>query len=237
MKAYKYIVALFVALSVCGVTKAQDVVSEATIYEHVTDFMKSDSDNIKHSIVTPKNIQTIRYEHDLRITYGAPGIISWLLLDPSFGYYDMPMEFPAYIDELRTKSSPRYTLYTFGLSYMKQYKPWLTLGCKTTFACEWQKVYDTITEEYLYSNNRYNVAIMLDARFSWLRREKVELYSSFALGLLAHIERANGGIVPMADAAFIGVSVGRNIYGFAEIGAGIGGSVRVGLGYRFNSKK
>lgn len=237
MKAYKYIVSLFVALSVCGATKAQEVVSEATIYNHVTCFMASDDSTLHNSVITPKNRQTIRYEHDLRLTYGAVGLSSWLLLNPSFGYYDLPIELPAWVDELHTKRSPKYRLSTFGLSYSKQYKPWLTLGCKTTFACEWQRVYDTITEEYLYSDNCYNAAMLLEARFGWLRRDIVELYSSFSLGLLAHIERANGGCVPMVDTALIGINVGRSIYGFAEIGGGIGGSVRVGIGYRFNSKK
>jgi hypothetical protein len=31
--------------------------------------------------------------------------------------------------------------------------------------------------------------------------------------------------------------LGRSFYGFVEIGAGIGGSVRGGIGVRFNDKK
>lgn len=236
MKAYKYIVSLAAALAVCSAVEAQEVVSNDMIYDRITEFIEAEGDNPQHRVTT-KNIQTIRYEHDLRLTYGAIGLSSWLLLSQNFGYYDLPMDLPMWLDELRTKSSPRYTLATFGLSYGKQYKPWLTLGCKTTFACDWQRIYDTVTDEYLYSNNCYNAAMLLDARFSWLRREKVELYSSFALGILAHIERANSGFVPMADAALIGINVGRSVYGFAEIGGGIGGSVRVGIGYRFNTKK
>ena len=237
MRAYKYIVSLVTALAICSVVEAQDVVNEATIQDRVTSVMEAEGSNPQVIATLPKNIQSIRYEHDIRITYGAIGLVSWLLLSPDFGYNYEPLECPAMIDELRTKSSPRYTISTFGLSYLKQYKPWLALGCKTTFACEWQKVYDTLTEKHLYNNSCYNTSVMLDARFSWLRREKVEMYSSFALGILAHIERANSGLVPMVDATLVGVSVGRSLYGFAEIGAGIGGSVRVGLGYRFNGKK
>ena len=41
----------------------------------------------------------------------------------------------------------------------------------------------------------------------------------------------------MADVALAGLKVGRGFYGFIEVGAGVGGSVRGGFGFRFNTKK
>jgi hypothetical protein len=41
----------------------------------------------------------------------------------------------------------------------------------------------------------------------------------------------------MGDVALLGLKVGRSFYGFLEIGAGVGGSVRGGFGVRFNDKK
>jgi hypothetical protein len=40
-----------------------------------------------------------------------------------------------------------------------------------------------------------------------------------------------------ADTTLFGCAVGRNLFGFAEIGAGLGGWGRIGIGYRFDSSK
>jgi hypothetical protein len=39
--------------------------------------------------------------------------------------------------------------------------------------------------------------------------------------------------LPMLDLTYIGLNVGRSFYGFVEIGGGITGWGRVGLGVRF----
>ena len=228
---------VLVALAVCS-AQAQEVVTDQLIYNRVTGYMES-GENITESVVTSKNIQDIRYKHDLRITYGAPGFLSWYFLDEiGIGCgCDVGPNFIYDTQELRTKYGPRYILSTVGLSYSQQLRPWLALGAKTTFAGTWQNVYDTYTNQKLYHNRMFNITAMLDARFSYLRREKVELYSAISAGLVCHLERAGGGLGPMLDAVLFGVSFGRSFYGFVEVGAGIGGSARAGIGYRFNSKK
>ena len=233
----RYIILALMLLAVCS-AQAQEVVTDQLVYNRVTGFMEK-SDNITESVVTSKNIQDIRYKHDLRITYGAPGLISWLFLDEvGFGCgCDVGPDFIRDMNSLRTKYGPRYVLSTVGLSYSQQLRPWLALGAKTTFAGSWQNIYDTYTNEKLYHDRIFNISAMLDARFSYVRREKVELYSAVSAGLMWHIERANGGLTPMFDVVLFGASFGRSFYGFVEVGAGIGGSARAGLGYRFNSKK
>ena len=237
MNRFKYLVSIVAALVIYGAVEAQEVVSDALIYNRVTEHIATHGNDYDCVNTRPRNSQKIAYEHDLRITYGAPGLISYTLLDARFIYYSTVSNFPNRVDEYRTKSTPRHTLATLGIGYSKQYNPWFAFGCKSTFAASWQKTFDTITSEYLYNTNAYNVSLMLDSRFSWLRRETITMYSSFALGILAHIERANGGYTPFFDATLVGISVGRSLYGFAEVGVGIGGSVRVGIGYRFNGKK
>lgn len=233
----RYIILALTLFAVCS-AHAQEVVTDQLIYNRVTGFMER-SDSVAESVVTSKNIQDIRFKHDLRITYGAPGLLSWYFLDElGFGCgCDVGPDFIYDTQELRTKHGPRYILSTLGLSYSQQLRPWLALGAKTTFAGTWQNVYDTYTNEKLYHNRMFNITAMLDARFSYLRREKVELYSAISAGLVCHLERAGGGLGPMLDAVLFGVSFGRSFYGFVEVGAGIGGSARAGLGYRFNSKK
>ena len=107
---------------------------------------------------------------------------------------------------------------------------------KSTFAGIWQGVYDVCTDRHLYNEGVWNITAMVDARFSWLRLRNVEMYSSVAVGLCAHIEYCHGNLWPMCDVALVGLKIGRSFYGFVEIGAGVGGSVRGGLGVRFNGK-
>ena len=234
---YKYMV-LAVALLIVDTAAAQEVVTDQLVYDRITGYMTMPDEVEVLSVKPSKNIQDIRWEHDITLWYGAPGVVSELLLDNVvFGYADIgPRPFPYELQELRTYTGPMYQLSTLGLSYSKQVKPWLALGAKATFAATWQKEYDTYTRLPLYNYDMYNIAALFDVRFSWLRREKVEMYSSVGIGLMAHIERASGGLAPMADVAFVGLKIGRGFYGFVEIGAGVGGSARGGFGIRFNSK-
>jgi hypothetical protein len=234
---YKYIV-LAMALFAASAASAQ-VVTDQFVYDRVTGYMASPDQVEQVAFKTNKNIQDIRWEHDITLWYGAPGLISELLLDKvvfGCGCDVGPLPFQDGIRDMRSYTGPLYQLSTLGLSYSKQVKPWLGVGAKSTFCATWQSEFDTYTNEPLYDYNMYNVAALLDFRFSWLRREYVEMYSSVGVGLMAHIERANGGLTPMADVAFVGLKVGKTFYGFIEVGAGVGGSARVGFGIRFNSK-
>lgn len=238
MRTYKYIVAMLLALTVCGVAEAQEMVTDELIYNRVTGFMEAQSTNPEGVVSEVDSSQVVAFKHDVRLSYGAPGLISWLMLDTNYNHYDEAVRrFPNQISDIRVKDGPTYALATLGLSYSKQLRPWFALGCKTTFAAMWQRTYDTFTGEKLYNNNVYNISAMVDCRFNWLRRERVGMYSSVAVGAMAHLDRADGLLVPMFDFALIGVTFGRTLYGFVEVGVGVGGSVRAGLGYRFNSKK
>lgn len=230
---------LVVAFFMATTATAQEVVTDQLIYDRVTGYMANPESVEQGAIKSSKNLQTIRWEHDITLWYGAPGLVSELLLDKvvfGCGCDIGPLPFPNELQELRTYTGPMYQLSTLGLSYSKQVKPWLGVGAKATFAAIWQKEYDTYTNAPLYNYDTYNIAALLDFRFSWLRREKVEMYSSIGIGLMAHIERANGGLTPMADVALIGLKIGKRFYGFVEVGAGVGGSARGGFGIRFNSK-
>lgn len=236
---YKYMV-LVVALFTAGVATAQEIVDDRLIYDRITGYMATPDSAEQLSIKPSKNIQEIRWEHDLSIWYGAPGLVSEALIGQinwGCGCDVGPLPFDNGLMDRRTYTGPLYQLTTLGMSYSKQLKPWLGLGAKASFGATWQNEYDVYTRQPIYNYNTYNIAAMLDVRFSWLRRDKVEMYSSIAAGLMAHVERANGGLTPMADVAFVGLRVGKAFYGFVEIGAGIGGSARGGFGIRFNTKK
>lgn len=236
-RMFRYIV---VAIAMLCTTPlfAQEVISDELIYDRVSGFMVTADSCDTKPIRKSKNIQEIRYRHNIRLGYGAPGLFSEFMLGNISMGCDCAILFnyPHTIEHLRHSTSPRRQLSTLSLQYAYCIKPGFWLGAKGTYAGVWQYEYDTVTGERLYDNNAHNIAAMLDAQISWLRRDIVEMYSSLSLGLMAHIERANGGLTPMFDAVFVGLSVGRKWYGYVEVGAGIGGSVRGGIGIRFNSK-
>lgn len=234
MNIYRNIVVVLLALLVWGVADAQEMITDELIYNRVTGYMEARTQSAEDvAIECP---QSVGFKHDVRLMYGAPGLISWLMIDPVI-YGDYEVTFPREISNMCIKYGPTYALATLGFSYSQQLRPWFALGCKTTFAAKWQRVYDTFTGNKLYNNNVYNISAMVDCRFNWLRRERVGMYSSVAVGAMAHLDRAEGMLVPMFDCAFVGVTFGRTFYGFVEVGMGVGGSVRAGLGYRFNCKK
>ena len=61
--------------------------------------------------------------------------------------------------------------------------------------------------------------------------------SSEAFGVMTHIAPKKVEYTPMFDVALIGVTFGRSLYGFVEVGGLVGGSARAGIGYRFGTKK
>lgn len=237
---YKYVIASIVVLCSTQLASAQEVITDQLVYDHVKGYMSSA--NMSDVEVLPAksgvNIQDIRWKHDISLWLGAPGLISEAMLSNLFvGYYDIDRSPADRLIDLRTKLGPRYRFSTLGISYSNQLRPWLSLGAKCTFAGIWRGVYDVFTDRRLYNDGVYNVTAMVDARFSWLRLRSVEMYSSVALGLCAHIEYGFGGLWSMGDVALVGLKVGRSFYGFLELGVGVGGSIRGGLGVRFNDKK
>lgn len=237
---YKYIVAS-VAVLLSAHLSAQEVVTDQLIYDRVKGYMAADYEAAELREKEILKVDDIRWKHDVALWIGAPGLISEALLDNLFNdaygddYYEPNIS--ESINELRTVWGPRYKLPTLGVSYSQQLRPWFSLGVKASVAGIWQYGCDVYTGERLYNDHIFNVTAMLDARFSWLHRKNIEMYSSVALGLCAHIERLYGGLWPMADVALIGMKIGGSFYGFWEIGVGVGGSARAGLGVRFNSKK
>ena len=80
-------------------------------------------------------------------------------------------------------------------------------------------------------------------RFSYLNRRNVRLYSSVGIGYGLCLERtkdSNGALTQSYKSAFvpvqftpIGVSVGRRLYGFAELTVGSMANLSAGIGFRF----
>lgn len=175
------------------------------------------------------------WRHDIRVGVSSPGLLSTIFIsstlnEPNASYN--PSTSTALANE-RYYNTPTYYLPGATIEYGQRLKPWLMVGGKASFAMTWSSRRHVYTDEILYRDNCYAIGLLLNFRFDWLRRDVVRLYSSIGIGIASRIAFDNNLIVPMYDATYFGMSLGRSVYGFAEIGAGISGSLRAGIGVRF----
>lgn len=232
-RVYIYII-LGVALLSSATLSAQTI-SDELIYDRITGYMTSGS-NIDTEVKPSKNIQQIRWKHNIRIGYGAPSITSWAFTqDGIFEPYCYvgPLSLREHIRDNRYYETAERYIHSLYVEYTTALNHWFSIGAKCTFAAKWFSEYDSHTHELFARHNAYDIGALLNMRFEWLRRDYVQMYSTVGVGLAAHFERAKGRCIPMFDATFVGLSVGRSFYGFVELGGGISGSLRGGFGVRF----
>ncbi len=234
-RVYTYILLGIALLS--SATLSAQIISDELVYDRITGYMTSES-NIDTEAKPSKNIQHIRWKHNIRIGYGAPSIISWMFTHdavPGAACCDLPL-IHSLREQIRNnryyETAERY-LHSLYAEYTTSINPWFSIGAKCTFAAKWLSEYDSHTHELFARHNAYDIGALLNMRFEWLRRESVQMYSTVGVGLAAHFERAEGRCLPMFDVTFVGLSVGRSFYGFVELGEGISGSLRGGFGVRF----
>lgn len=180
------------------------------------------------------------------------GIGGYPLLEVSnFGHIGASGFFGYYFD-----ADPNYTetlagIYLPGLGYGYMtgvisleldfnIKRWFafTLGIGTNAA--FQDVFDPMTGGKMGRNKAAAITILPEARFNWLNRDIVRLYSAIGIGLGIDVasdiryNETETGFYPVAQFTPVGISLGRRVYWFAECGLGlqyIGGMT--GIGVRF----
>ena len=193
-----------------------------------------DGDYVKITKIIPKGTEK---QHDIRLGIGSVSLFSMLMLDADFfGVVDVDYSDPPFRYQMKESNYYKGAEYFTGvlsLSYTYQLRRWCQLGGTVNFAAVTRPYYYNITNKKAYDRNSYFASIMPTVRFTYLNREKVQLYSAVSLGVAVGIYEA----VPCYDFTLFGCSFGKSLFGFAEIGNGFGGWGRVGIGYRFGSTK
>ena len=127
-----------------------------------------------------------------------------------------------------------------SLDYGYRVNDWLSIGGSLAWTAGICNLYNPQTLQHWDTMHVDYISLMPTARFTWLRRNIVELYSS--VGATAGIEHwmhyTNGEQHTFRpylsyDIKPIGISVGRRWYGFMEAGYGARGIINVGFGHRF----
>ncbi|MBQ5647845.1 MAG: hypothetical protein IIV16_01830 [Alistipes sp.] len=182
-------------------------------------------------VTTVRVIPNFAPKHDLRIGIGATSVSSIFAFDVGFDayYYNFRQE----MERADTYLTPRTFVGNYSLSYTYHDRRWLQYGGTVSFGAStrWRK--DAATGKKVENLSRYALAVMPSVRFVWFYREKVQLYSSISLGVATDFDDA----YVWGDVALVGCSFGRKVFGFVELGGGMTGSARIGLGYRFNAYK
>ena len=175
-------------------------------------------------------------QHDIRLGIGSVSLFPLMLLEADWGLVDYEVVVPSFRQQIKEADYYKGAQYFTGilsLSYTYQLRRWCQLGGTVNFAAVTRPYYYNITNKKAYDRNSYFASIMPTVRFTYLNREKVQLYSAVSLGVAVGIYEA----VPCYDFTLFGCSFGKSLFGFAEIGNGFGGWGRVGIGYRFGSTK
>lgn len=186
-----------------------------------------------------REYDTLRWRHNLRLTFGSPSAIQCAFLDgimSESNEVNAPSRIPTASDKLaqyRYYTTPTIMVTPISVEYNYYVKKWLTVGGRATFTSLYNEVRNIATDERLYANGSYAVGLILNVRFEYMRREYVQMYSAVGLGLAARLEYNRGIMTPMYDFTYFGIVVGKGFYGFAEIGAGLSGCARAGIGFRF----
>lgn len=155
-------------------------------------------------------------------------------------FYCFPGEFPG---ERRYYEGPLRTTGGLGVAYGYRVRRWLEVGASFTYAGYYCNLLRTSDGGVASRLREHYLTLMPYVRFSWLNRRSVRLYASLHAGYQLGIERDykmdkadknhyfGGQFTPF------GISVGRRLFGYAEIGVGMRGVFVGGIGYRFGKDK
>ena len=143
--------------------------------------------------------------------------------------------YPKLQDIYQAYEKPMYTTGGISAEIAWLHKKWLTLGVTLSGNFTWQGKMDPVTDERIKTSTSLIFQVVPQARFNWVSRDLVKMYSSIGIGALIGYDLDKCfDILPTFQVTPIGIEVGRKVFGFCEGGIGMmyfGGMV--GVGYRF----
>ena len=133
--------------------------------------------------------------------------------------------------------------YVINFEYGYWVNEWFSIGASATWLIGQRNIFNKNTHKRVAISREDCISIMPIARFAWYRHNIVQLYSSAGIGIgierrVRHWHGKENLIEPYCafDFKFLGISVGRKWFGFAEVGYGARGVINVGFGCRINNK-
>lgn len=241
MRELRVTIALLLALALHIDAEAQEIVVKDATQQSVSNYVASNYAAIVSQTPTQEakqaQIPSLRYKNTLSVGYGLLfGAVYIPLFDMYTKEYNDIAPNTSLSDQL---ADSRYYWDTeraftgITIEYSHRIKSWFAIGAKGVVSFKTRAKRHIGTNELLYRDNTLLAAALLNMRFDWFCRKTVTMYTSLGIGLMSHTDYYETYVLPMYDAAWVGITVGRRLYGYAEFGGGIGGLFRVGMGYRF----
>lgn len=231
MKRIILIIAAIVATTLS--LNAQEVgYREVDIYNAITEHAAEGTITVEPQVEAPNIPQ---WKNNIRVGIGVPGVIPMLIVgaigDADSGstdtntMSDVLANYRYYWDK---------EIMTPGLSaeYAHAINDWFWLGAKFSTLATYRNRRHVITDDVVMRRYTVMFSYVINARFEWLRRENVQMYSTIGLGA-AHLFGNERMTVPFYETTYVGLSVGRGFYAYFEVGNGVSGMFRSGLGCRF----
>lgn len=148
-------------------------------------------------------------------------------------------------DELKYYDSRYVKIPSVGLSYTYRAKRWCEVGVATAYTGTFNKRYSAFDGSMEGRGKEHFLIVLPTVRFVWKRGDLVRLYTTVSAGIVCSWLRTDYNYTsPLTvrstifGAEFIplGISVGRRVFGFAEVGYSERGWLNIGVGIRLNSK-
>ena len=147
-------------------------------------------------------------------------------------------------DDAATYNKERSTN-TWTFSYTYNFTRIFALQASLSYEGGWDEYYSRADDSLVGMTECHYLTPMLTARFSWLNRNLVRIYSSVGAGIAVSLTDeyytvSDDGVSTHPETYIslqvtpVGISVGRKLFGFFELGVGtiyVGGCF--GIGYRF----
>ena len=183
------------------------------------------------------------YDYEIRIGWGGYPLADGLFFFDSFPlfmkYNDMNYYIPSSMEDIyRDYRGPAYMTGLISAEIDINFKRWFALTVGLGFNGIFQNVYDPMTGRRAGQNSGISVSIVPEARFNWLNRNLVRMYSAAGIGIVIggkrNMDYGNSEyfLYPAFQLTPVGISVGRKVYGFVELGLGaqfMGGMAGVGI--------
>lgn len=180
-------------------------------------------------------------DYEVRVGWGGYPIADAVFFygGPLFAAGDFAPHYPSSLEDIyRDYRGPAYMTGIISAEFDFNFKRWFALTLGLGFNGIYQNTYDPVTDRKTGQNSGVSVTFLPEARFNWVNRRLVRMYSAVGLGLSVgslyerDYGRSDTMIYPVFQITPVGISVGRGVYGFAELGVGtqyIGGAAGVGI--------
>lgn len=196
------------------------------------------SDNINATkIVKPHRKGWVPFspQHEVRVSIGYSPLSAYIVGHSD--YYPYPGDISP------TIRGPKFTTGVLSLSYNYRFRRWFDFGLLFSYYNEYYRLHSSFTNEFLGRVYDNYITIMPSVRFTWLNRKWVRMYSSLGLGVTINTENQTKrkdeshytDFAAAAHLTYLGITVGKSLFGFAELGIGAKGLATIGIGYRFNN--